>query len=301
MSKIKIKNKTRNAITGYAFISLWLIGLVIFTIVPLGQAIFYSFNDAQFKGSGIETTWIWFDNFIYAFYEDSVFPEMLVNYLGGIIVQVPFAITAALIISMLLNQSIKMRGFWRVIFFLPVVISTGPVINELLTQGAASIAILSDGTVTNFLTEYLPKFISLPLSLLFENLIIVLWYTGIPIILFLAGLQRINRQTYEAASIDGASPWQSFWKITLPSMKSFILVGIIYEIVILSFSDIPQGNNKKNILTYMEEQMLSTSGKGYGYACTLGIIYFLIIVIQIGIYVLLLRDKYKLKKVKKHE
>ena len=288
---VRVTNKMRNSIAGYGFISLWFIGLIVFTLFPLGQAIWYSFNIAEFKGSGIQTTFNGFKNFVYAFTEDSTFPQMLVTYLSSIIVQVPFSVTASLIISMLLNQNIKGRGMWRVIFFLPVIISTGPVITELMGQGATSLPMIGGKDLDIFLADFLPGFIAKPIGLLFDNLIIVLWYTGIPTLIFLSGLQRIDKSTYEAASIDGASPWQCFWKITLPSMKSFIFVNVVYTIVTLSFSDIPAGDNQLNILQYMQRHMIEASGKGYGYACSLGLIYFAVILLQIVIYSLFLAPR----------
>ncbi len=291
--KFKIDNKKREWIGGYAFISLWLIGMIGFTIFPLFQAIFYSFNEAKFSGNKIVTSWTWFSNFAYAFTEDAKFPTMIVNYLSEIILQVPFAITIALIIAMLLNQKIKLRAVWRVIFFLPVIIVSGPVISELVNQGATKIDVFSGG-LGDFVSEYLPKFLSNSILRLFEKLIVVLWYSGIPILIFLAGLQKINRQVYEAAQMDGASPWQSFWKITLPSMKPFIIVNAVYMIVTLSTSTIIRSDNL-SIIEYIQEQMIGGMGRGYGYACALGVIYFLIIVLQISIYALIFSNK-KIRK-----
>jgi ABC-type sugar transport system permease subunit len=289
MPKIKLSNKHREWLNGYLFAGLWIIGLLAFTIWPLIQAFYYSFNEAVFYGNSIKIQWIWFENFRYAFFEDLIFPVILINYLLEIIIDVPFAITAALIIAMLLNQKIKFRGVWRVIFFLPVIISTGPVIFELMGQGATSIPMLSDGSFTAFIRDYLPSFISRPILLLFEKLIIVLWFSGIQILIFLAGLQRIDHSIYEAAAIDGASSWQSFWKITLPSMKPFILLNVIYTIVTLSFFDMPTPRGQYSILSYIRDQTFSK--RGFGYGCALGIIFFILILLQIGIYVLFLRER----------
>lgn len=288
--KIKIDNKKRQWLSGYSFIALWLIGMLVFTLFPLFQAFFYSLNEAKFSGNKITTNWTWFSNFIYAFSEDTKFPTMIVDYLTEIIIQVPFTITIALIIAMLLNQKIKLRALWRVIFFLPVIIVSGPVISELINQGATKIEVFESGNFGSFITEYLPKFLANAVILLFDKLIIVLWYTGIPILIFLAGLQKINRQVYEAAQMDGASPWQSFWKITLPSMKPFIIVNAVYMIVTLSTSTIIKSGNM-SVIEYIQEQMVGGLGRGYGYACALGVIYLLLIIIQIGIYVLLFRNK----------
>ena len=119
-----------------------------------------------------------------------------------------------------------------------------------------------------------------------------MWYSGIPILIFLSGLQKINKQIYEAASIDGASKWQAFWKITLPSISPFILVNAIYMIVILSNNSLTSSNNQ-TIIEYIQEQMIGTSGRGYGYACALGIIYLFIILIHIGLYALICLPKKK--------
>lgn len=293
--KFKISNKKREWLSGYAFISFWMIGMIVFTLFPLLQAFYYSFNEAKFSGSQIVTKWTWFSNFTYAFTTDTKFPSMLVNYLTEIIVQVPFTITIALIIAMLLNQKIKLRAVWRVIFFLPVIIVSGPVISELVNQGATKIEVFESGGFSVFVTEYLPKFLSNAILLLFDKLIIVLWYSGIPILIFLAGLQKINKQVYEAAQMDGASPWQSFWKITLPSMKPFIIVNAVYMIVTLSTSSIIKSDNK-SIIEYIQEQISSLGGRGYGYACALGVIYFFVIVLQIGIYALIFSNKKRRKR-----
>ena len=291
--KRQLSNKHREWLNGYAFISLWLIGLIALTIIPLGKAFWYSLNDANFYGNTIKTAFQWFANFKYAFTEDTIFPTIVVNYLMEIVVEVPFSIVASLIIAMLLNQKIRCRGLFRVIFFLPVIISTGPVISELLLQGATEIPLLSGEFIEEFLVSYLPKFIAQPISLLFDKLVIVLWLSGIQILIFLSGLQRINKQVYEAASIDGASGWQTFWKITLPSMKPFILLNVVYTIVTLSFFDMPVTTGEYTILTYIEKH--SFGSKGFGYACSLGIIYFLLILVHIGIYALILKEK-KVKK-----
>ena len=174
-------NTSREALHGYFFILLWIIGVCIFTLWPIIQAFYYSFCEATFKGSGIVSEFRWFDNFIYAFSGDAKFPTMLRSYLLEIVIQVPFALTIALLISMMLNQKIKLRGLWRLIFFLPVIIISGPVISELISQGTTSINI-SGGAIGNFITNTLPPFLSNIIVLLFDKLIIVLWYTGIPIL-----------------------------------------------------------------------------------------------------------------------
>ena len=299
--KVRLTNKKREWLSGYLFILPWVIGVCVFTLWPIIQAFYYSFCEAVFKGNRIEATFSWFDNFKYAFATDTKFPTMLREYLLEIVVQVPFSLTFALLISMILNQKIKLRGVWRVIYFLPAIIISGPVVSELMSQGSTSISIASDN-IGSSIVQILPEIFGTIITVLFDKLILVLWYTGIPILIFLAGLQRLNKQVYEADSIDGASKWQSFWKITLPSMSSFILVNAVYMIVTLSNSSLIQEaqstatTSTVSIAEYIAMQYTTATGRGYGYACCLGIIYLGIILLHIGLYVLITVPKKPRKK-----
>lgn len=298
----RLDNKRREWLSGYLFILPWVIGVCIFTLWPIIQAFYYSFCEAVFKGNSIVASFTWFENFKYAFATDTKFPTMLREYLLEIVIQVPFSLTFALLIAMILNQKIKLRGVWRVIYFLPAIIISGPVVSELMAQGSTTISVASDN-IGSALVNTIPEFFGKIITILFDKLILVLWYTGIPILIFLAGLQRLNKQIYEAASIDGASNWQSFWKITLPSMSSFILVNAVYMIVTLSNSSLIQeaasseATSSMSIAEYIATQYTSATGKGYGYACALGIIYLGVILLHIGLYALIfIPKKPKVKK-----
>ncbi|MBO7086385.1 MAG: sugar ABC transporter permease [Bacilli bacterium] len=292
----RLDNKKREWLSGYLFILPWVIGVCIFTLWPIIQAFYYSFCEAVFRGNSIVATFTWFENFKYAFATDTKFPTMIREYLLEIVVQVPFSLTFALLISMILNQNIKLRGMWRVIYFLPAIIISGPVVSELMSQGSTTISVASDN-IGSAIVSIIPEFFGKLITILFDKLILVLWYTGIPILIFLAGLQRLNKQIYEAAAIDGASKWQSFWKITLPSMSSFILVNAVYMIVTLSNSSLIQeaasseATSTMSIAQYIATQYTSATGRGYGYACCLGIIYLGIILLHIGLYALIFVPK----------
>jgi ABC-type sugar transport system permease subunit len=216
---------------------------------------------------------------------------MIQEFVFEMILYVPIILTIAMIIAMMLNQKIKLRGFFRAIYFLPVVIASGPVINELLNQGAGSVPIIEDLGMLEVLSGFLPMVIARPLSSLFSEMIMILWFSGVQIVLFLAGLQKLSKEIYEAAEIDGASPWEKFWKITLPSLKSIIFVSAIYTIVMLAtFS-----NNE--IITYIQSSgVMFSSDKGYGYASTLAWIYFIVIVVLLVITALVLGNKREKKE-----
>lgn len=290
--KIKITNKRRNALAGYMFISIWLIGFIVLAAYPLIRSLVFSFQKVTISGAqGILTTGIGFNNYVTIFTQDLEFLRMIQEFLFEMILYVPIILTISMIIAMMLNQKIKLRGFFRAIYFLPVVIASGPVINELLNQGAGSVPIIEDLGMLEVLSGFLPMVIARPLSSLFSEMIMILWFSGVQIVLFLAGLQKLSKEIYEAAEIDGASPWEKFWKITLPSLKSIIFVSAIYTIVMLAtFS-----NNE--IITYIQSSgVMFSSDKGYGYASTLAWIYFIVIVVLLGIAALILKNKREKKE-----
>ena len=174
------------------------------------------------------------------------------------------------------------------IFFLPVIIASGPVISELINGGAAGTSFIEQYGVITMITENLPEWLANPLASLFEEIILVFWFSGVQIIIFLSALQKIDRSVYEAASIDGASPWDAFWKITLPSLKGMILINAVYTIISLAtFAD-------NEVLKTIKQVMNKTD---YGLASTLAWVYLIVILLALGIVLLLLKDKAPVKKV----
>lgn len=115
-------------------------------------------------------------------------------------------------------------------------------------------------------------------------MVLILWFSGVQVVLFLAGLQKIGQPVREAASIDGASGWQMFWKIELPFLKSLILLNAIYTLVQLgAFSNNAVNREVVNKMTLV--------GKTYGYSAALAWIYFACMLLVTGVTFLLLRDK----------
>lgn len=278
----KITNKLREAIYGYAFISLWILGFITLTLYPLITSLYYSLNKVTITGGeGIQFEMVGFANYIEIFTTDLEFIQYLQSFIGDIILQLPIILIVSMLIAILLNQKIRLRGFFRSVYFLPVIIVSGPVINELLQQEAGSIPLIQELAVVESIESVLPMFLAEPITGLFSEIIIILWFSGVQIVLFLAGLQKIDGEIYEAAQIDGASPWESFWKITLPSLKPIILVSAVYTIVMLStFST-------NSIIKHIQTLMFDTT-KGYGYSAALSWVYFVIVAMILGITVLLI-------------
>lgn len=113
--------------------------------------------------------------------------------------------------------------------------------------------------LSDAISGFLPAALAKPISRVFENMITILWYSGVQILIFLSALQKIDPSQYEAAKIDGGSGWECFWKITLPTIKPMILLNCVYTIVFIS------NNDQNEIIELIKNAMFSgTREKGYG-------------------------------------
>ena len=252
---------------GYLFIAPWIVGVSIFFLYAMVRSLEFSFSKVELSNGVIlhplENGL--FENFVKVFTTDVNFPTILANFGVGLVLQLPVIISFSLIIALLLNSKIRCRSLFRMIFFLPVIIATGPVMSKLTAQGVSSVPMVSQNALLSVLSE-LPEFIYQPISNLFSGLIMILWNSGIQILIFLAGLQKVPRTLYEAAKIDGASGWESFWKITLPTVKPLILLNSIYTVVTLATG----GSNEIIELIYTATY---TATQGYSYAMAMSWIY----------------------------
>ncbi|MGC8954615.1 MAG: carbohydrate ABC transporter permease [Fervidobacterium sp.] len=280
---MKMTRKTRNAISGYMYISPWIAGFLIFTAFPFFYSLYLSFFNVNFTVEGIKATFVGLKYYIYAFRTDPAFPINFWNTVLNIVLSTPLILVFSLIIAILLNNKLRARAFFRLLYFLPVVIISGPVISELVSNNAAQIVDPRRYFIYNFFLQ-LPNTISYPFIYMFNNLVLILWFSGVQILFFLAGLQKISNSIYEAAKIDGANSWVIFWKITLPLVRPFLLVNAIYTIVDLaSFA-----NNPVN--TSITQRMFDID-KPYSYSSALSWIYFIAVMLIILIAFLSLRER----------
>ena len=291
MNKKKMTKEKRNNLIAYSFIGVWIIGFIIFMAFPLFSSLVYSLSDVVIRGTGIEIKLSGFKNFsaIFKIEEGFVFLEALGGFLIELLFQLPIIIVFSIIIAVLLNQPIKGRAIFRSIFFLPVIISSGPVISELISQGAGGSNILNTYGFISIIEESLNPTLAAPLVRLFSEIIIVFWFSGVQILIIIAGLQKIDRSIYEAAAVDGAGPWEKFWKITLPSLSNLIFVNIIYTVVLLAtFSE-----NK--VIVLIRANMIKV---GYGVASAMAWIYFIVVLLVLGILALMFmpREKRKIRR-----
>lgn len=284
----------KEARMGYVFILPWIIGALVFLIIPLCQSFYYALCKVVFSPKGMIFTFQGRANYAQIFGYDPTFLTSLVNYLVTTVISAPVIVVFALIIAMLLNSKIKCRGLFRLIYFLPVIVVSGPVMNMLSGQGATTISSIDSTLIESFLGAYLPDALSSTIAKQFSNMTQTLWYSGVQILIFLSALQKINPSLYEAAKIDGGSSWECFWKITLPTIKPMILLNVVYSIVYLS-------NNEQNSIIVAIQDTMFNAAKGYGYASAMAWLYAVLetlIVIVFAVILMTRKDVYQ-KQVKK--
>lgn len=278
----------RKALTGSLFVFPWIIGFLIFTAYPVIYSIALSFNEVAISSTeGVKLTWRGLDYYYEALRVDTTFLTALGNNVLFICCATPIILVFSLIIAMLLNNSFPGRTFFRVLFFLPVIIMSGSVIQELLESYTLDFSTMSD-TVYHFLNT-LPEILRKPIFFSLENLVLILWYSGVQILLFLAGLQKVGREVYEAAEIDGAGTWQKFWKITLPHMKPMILLNAIYTVMEVANS----ANNE--VTTKISSHMFEVN-RPFSFSAAMSWIYFATICLLLAVIVFFFGGREKREK-----
>ena len=286
MKKKRFGLVARREMKGYIFLLPWLIGFVCFFAVPLAQSFIYSLNNVKMTAAGRKMSYVGLDNYKYLFNEDTVFMDLLSAFYQEAILRLAVILVFSLVIAMMLNHNIKGKGVYRTVFFLPIIVVSGPVLQRLMDEGATTIPLIESYGVSGIISELLPASLANPLNSLFTQLILVLWYSGVPILIYMAGLQKIDRSVYEAALIDGAGEWIAFWKITLPAIQPMILINGIYTLVFLATSGLNQ------VISEINARMFNTSfGGGYGVASAMAWVYTLTLAAGLAVIYLVTRPR----------
>lgn len=237
--KVKSKSLRKEALYGYLFILPWLLGFFALFARPFATSIFYAFQKVSFTPDGIKTTFNGLDNFYWPFQMDGWFKtKFLMPGITNFLYEVPCVIIFSLFVAILLNSKFRGRTFVRAMFFLPVIIASGIVIQLLKTHGldtsleTENAYVFNSGGLEVILNSMnFPAKITKIFTEISNRIFDIVWLSGIQIILYLSGLQSIPRSEYEAAQIEGATAWECFWKITWVRISPMTLVVVVYSII----------------------------------------------------------------------
>ena len=218
----------RKAIEGYLYISPFLLGFVIFTAYPLVTSLYLSFTSYNIIS---DPTWIGLENYQRAFTQDGQFWASLGRTARYALMVVPLGIICSLLAAMLLNQGFRGTTIFRTVFFLP---SITPIIASVLIW----LWLLQPSIgVVNYLLSLVgvpgPPWVQSTTWAVPSLVILSLWNTagGSRMIVFLAGLQGVPQELYEAAHIDGANRWQRFWNVTVPMISPTIFFNLVISVI----------------------------------------------------------------------
>lgn len=226
------KTERRQALSGLAFISPWIIGVCLFFAFPIFRSLQLSFVNIL-NMSEYEIEWAGLTHYKDIFQSDTWYVKHFLTSIKEMLIQIPLTNVFAIFIAILLNRKFGGRTVFRTIFFLPVILGSGYIMSQLLEQGVQGEAmeaaqnILLPMQVRIYLgakgTQLVTTFLNLITS--------ILWKSGVQIIIYLSGLQGISGTLYEAARVDSATEWEMFWLITLPMITPTILMNLIYSVV----------------------------------------------------------------------
>ena len=275
--------------TGLMFIFPWIIGTALFFAFPILRSVLLSFNKLvnvtefrlEFRG---------FEYYLEAFFSDYVFFPSFMLSVKNMLTNVPLINVFSFAIALLLNSKIRARGVFRAIFFLPVILGSGFIMQQLIgmnvQQETVEIArgILLPEQVTNYLGPAVSNFIREFLN----RITTILWSSGVQILIYLSGLQSISGSIYEAARVDAASKWEMLWLITLPLMTPMILLNLIYTVI----DSYASASNE--VIVYIVDMAFKKSK--FELSSAMGWIYFTACLVFIGIVFLVMNrfvDKVK--------
>jgi len=266
---------------GYMFLLPWIVGFLILTAWPFIQTVYLSFFSVNRTIVGWEREFIALGNYRYAFLESVTFVPYLVTFVWMQLIYAPVITVISFILALLLNMGIKARGFFRAVFFLPVVVMSGPVMYQLLDAGGLTSVEIYNFTLWMMVAQFSVTAAD-ALVYLFEHYTLMLWFTGIPIILLINALQKIDNGIIEAARIDSATSWQILWKITIPIIRPIFLVSMILTIVQLA------GYTLNPVLPMIQDAIHNTVS-GLGQASAFAWIYSAVVLLLIGLAFLFIR------------
>jgi len=251
----KIKKKSvsldkKKARAGYWFVLPFIIGFLLIYVPIIFDSIRYSFNEIEIlRSGGFELNFVGFDNYIKAIEQDPTFLQTLYSGIGTFFLEIPAIVIFSLFVAIILNQKLAGRAAFRAIFFIPVILATGLISDIEKTTGIVDSMDASNsidtGTGENDVSQIVD---AMDIKKLFSGMIVgeeLLEYVaqlvnniydivnrcGVQMLIFLSGLQSISPSIYESCTMEGASAWETFWKITLPMISPMILVNAVYTII----------------------------------------------------------------------
>lgn len=294
----KLSLERKQSLYGYIFVLPIIIGLAFIYVPVIVQSFIYSISEIKVDAKGFHTIFIGLDNYYEALFVEADFLRTVVESTLGLLVQIPIILIFAFFMANVLNQNFKGRTIARVIFFIPVVISTGIIaqfenMSSMLDIYSSSEKMdvgSSSGMANVFNYAQLRQLVMVVLQNedlagivlgAVDGLYSVITSSGVQMLVFLSGLQSISVSMYEAAKVEGATSWEVFWKISFPMISPLILVNLIYTVIDMFLK-------ADNAAVALINGALENASE-YALASAFSWIYLFVVLAFVGIVVLLVR------------
>lgn len=295
IKKLKYKNKRK--LCGFMYTTPWIIGFITFFAVPILKTVYWSFNDIGVSDNGGMTLkWTGVYNYISLFTEQvasesKTFVQVFTDENVNLLINAPIIVIFSLFLAILANIKFKGQGFVRTLFFLPIVLGLKVITNlisistggDLVTRSSSGL--FSQGLATMLLLRYttISSDIILTITGYADNIFSLASQAGVQTLIYLAGLQSISPSLYEVAKIEGATSYESFWKVTLPLIGNISVFVVVYTIVDI-FLD-------SSIAT--EVYSFAFTKSRIGIASALSVVYMLNVLLVLGIVLLISKKAVK--------
>ena len=236
----------KKALSGWLFCLPFIIGIIFIYLPMIIKSV-----EVSFYGSMGNYDYFSFDAYRYVFFQDGMFTQTILDAMGDLVLQIPAIVIFSLFMAVILNQKMTGRTFFRAVFFLPVILSTGIIdfvdaryaMAEMTESGGIddNTGASADGGMISALdVEALLANVNLKIgefslsemvTSLINSIFKIVSRSGVQMLIFLSGLQSISPSIYESCQMEGATAWETFWKITLPMISPMILVNAVYTVV----------------------------------------------------------------------
>lgn len=240
----------KRMIAGYLFILPWVVGFIAIYVKSLFQTVQFSFNTMEIDAinGGYTLVAAGWENYRYAFLEHGSFKQTLTSSVMNMLVDVPLITFFSLFMAMILNKKFPGRAIVRAIFFLPVILGSGAIVDAMemsarmmqsgvsaqaadMAAASSSIAFDIDYLISMFMNLGLPAKLMNYITSAVGRINDIISMSGVQIVIFIAALQSIPSSLYEVAKIEGATGYETFWKITFPMVMPHIITNVVYTIV----------------------------------------------------------------------
>ncbi len=293
------KKKSRS---GWLFVLPFAIGFILLYLPMLFQSIQFSFHEINLisnaggGGGGYELVFVGWENYSEALFNDPSFVQVLIASLKQLVLDVPAIVIFSLFMAIILNQKMAGRAVFRAIFFIPVILTTGLI--DQIDQSNAMMNYMGSGGIDTGAAEGMAEtgneiMSTMDIQALLGNMAIgtelvqyvvdivnnifdIVNRSGVQMLIFLAGLQSISPAIYESCTMDGATGWETFWKITFPMISPMILVNTIYT-VIDSFT-----SQSNQVMTYISSIFDSATKNGRVVSSAMSWVYFVVVLLLIA-------------------